>query len=168
MNIIGIEIQLVCERPCCRGVCTIGPGKGPHIGSLRCTDCDRFCGWVSKEVAALLTSIVAILGRPPAEIEVHEVQRSNEQPLPPEREHERRILEVNARIAMGDFEPKDFLTTAPPMRDFWREQQRRKIAQLMWQYGLKAHDLKISELPTDVTQSGDLDDEIPFNEGGEG
>ena len=34
---------------CTRNIATIGPGKGPHKASLRCSSCMRFRGWMSHE-----------------------------------------------------------------------------------------------------------------------
>jgi hypothetical protein len=52
-RLLGLHIKLDRpidrERPCCRNICTIGPGKHPRIGILRCA----YCG--PRPIACILT-----------------------------------------------------------------------------------------------------------------
>ena len=54
-TLLGLKVKLDRpidrERPCCRNVCIIGAGKGPHPGELRCADCGQHRGWLSKSTA---------------------------------------------------------------------------------------------------------------------
>ena len=42
-TLVGLQVRLDRpvdrERPCCRNICVIGAGKGPHAGELICTGC---------------------------------------------------------------------------------------------------------------------------------
>ena len=64
----------------------------------------------------------------------------------------RHLIEVEGFVA------KDFFLTAPRAKDRARERERRRIAHIMRQCGLTAHDLsppKVSELPAvDGADSG--------------
>ena len=54
-TLVGLKVKLDRpvdrERPCCRNVCTIGAGRGPHAGELICSDCGQHRGWLSKSTA---------------------------------------------------------------------------------------------------------------------
>jgi hypothetical protein len=58
------------DRPCCRNICTIGPGKGPHAGELTCTDCGQHRGWLSKTTGQWIESVVSRFGAPTTPIVV--------------------------------------------------------------------------------------------------
>jgi hypothetical protein len=58
------------DRPCCRSICTIGPGKGPHAGELICADCGQHRGWLSKPTAHWIESVIARFGAPTTPIVV--------------------------------------------------------------------------------------------------
>jgi hypothetical protein len=159
MNIIGLKVELDpidCGQPICTNVVSIDPGRGPHIGELRCDGCGRHRGWLPKDVACWLESIVATFGRPTTPIGVREACNvSSEATAVSASEHARRILEINLRLARAGLEPKDMLLSWQPSRDWWLNQQRHKIAQLMFHYGLTAHDLTPNpELPTATAQAG--------------
>jgi hypothetical protein len=66
--IIGIEVQLPHHCECGHGLFHIGPGRGAHRASLRCTRCGRYCGWLSSESANFLTTVVARFGMPTAPV----------------------------------------------------------------------------------------------------
>src|SRR5262249_17258689 len=36
------------EKPCCRNLAIIQPGKAQHAGELRCANCGSHRGWASK------------------------------------------------------------------------------------------------------------------------
>jgi len=153
MNLVGLRVMLDCP-PCCNNVCTIGAGKGPHVGRLDCADCGVFRGWLPKEAACFIESVVATFGVPNMPIVVHKAQDRGANNVVPAQEQQRRIYEIKRRIELSGFELRDFLLTARPLRDWYREQQRRAIAQLMYRYGLTAHDL--NELPSDVGAVGGM------------
>src|SRR5262249_39179121 len=136
------------EHPCCRNISTIRKGKGPHVGELRCADCNQHRDWLSFEVACM------VFGLPQAPIVVHELHKGVEAAAGSAQEQQRRLYEIRQRIKRGGFELKDFFLSSPPLRDFWREQQRHKIEQLMFRYGISAHDL--TELPSDVGAVGGM------------
>jgi hypothetical protein len=58
----GVQVKLARnidqQQPCHRNVAIVHPGKGPHAGELRCADCDRHRGWLSKEAGARLLAII--------------------------------------------------------------------------------------------------------------
>jgi len=67
-TLIGLKVKLDRpgdrERPCCNNVCTIGAGKGPHAGELICSYCGQHRGWLSKQTAAWIESVVTRFGAP--------------------------------------------------------------------------------------------------------
>jgi hypothetical protein len=146
-NLAGLHVKL--DRPtCCQDVCVIHNGKGPHIGELRCASCDRHRGWLDKATAAWLESVVVIFGRPTVPIQVTSSREVEVTEVSAD-ERRRRLYEIARRIEMGGFEPKNFFLSSPPMRDWYREQQRLKIARLIGIYKITAHDL-VSPLPAVV------------------
>jgi hypothetical protein len=66
--LIGLKVQLDRpvdrERPCCRNICVISAGKGPHAGALHCVDCGQHRGWLSKPTAQWIESVIARFGAP--------------------------------------------------------------------------------------------------------
>ena len=50
------------EKPCCRNICIIEAGKGPHAGALRCCDCGQHRGWLSKATAHWIETVVTRFG----------------------------------------------------------------------------------------------------------
>jgi hypothetical protein len=58
---IGTKVQmhrpLERNHPCCENVCVIGPGKGPHVAELRCTNCGKHRGWLMRVTHEWLTAI---------------------------------------------------------------------------------------------------------------
>jgi hypothetical protein len=76
--LVGLKVKLDRpvdrERPCCNNICIIGPGKGPHAGELRCADCGRHRGWLTKPTAAWIEQVVTRFGAPttPIIVRTHE------------------------------------------------------------------------------------------------
>src|SRR5262249_29620364 len=72
--LIGLRIKLDRPgdrgRPCCRNVCTIGAGRGPHAGELICSDCGQHRGWLSKSTAHWIETVVTRFGAPTTPIVV--------------------------------------------------------------------------------------------------
>jgi hypothetical protein len=73
-RLIGLKVRLDRpidrERPCCRNICTIGAAKGPHAGELICTDCGQHRGWLSKNTARWIESVITRFGAPTTPIVV--------------------------------------------------------------------------------------------------
>jgi hypothetical protein len=67
-NLTGLKVKLDRpvdrERPCCRNVCIIGAGKGPHASELHCADCGQHRGWLTKPTAAWIEHVVTRFGAP--------------------------------------------------------------------------------------------------------
>ena len=67
-TLIGLKVRLDRpidrERPCCKNICIIGAGKGPHAGSLQCADCGQHRGWLSKATAQWIESVATRFGAP--------------------------------------------------------------------------------------------------------
>jgi hypothetical protein len=166
-NLIGLKI-IDRERGCCcsTDVCVIGASKGPHVGELRCVDCGRHRGWLSKEVFCWLASVVEVFGAPSEPIGVTEDRKSEAAAVTAD-ERRRRIYEVQQRIALGNFALEDFFLTklAKPLRDYRRNEQRFKIARLMVLYKLTVHDLSTNtELPSDLGAVGEGNGSAPESE----
>src|SRR5262249_1381780 len=62
------------ERPCCRNVCIISAGKGPHAGELHCADCGQHRGLLSKPTAAWIEHVVTRFGAPTTPIVVRKTE----------------------------------------------------------------------------------------------
>jgi hypothetical protein len=73
-TLIGLRVQLDRPidraKPCCRNLCTLAPGKGPHAYQLVCEDCGAFRGWMSRSTANWITHVVERCGKPPTPIVV--------------------------------------------------------------------------------------------------
>jgi hypothetical protein len=73
-SLIGLRVKLDRaidrERPCCRNVCIISAGKGPHAGELHCADCGRNRGWLSKTTAQWIEHVATRFGAPTTPIVV--------------------------------------------------------------------------------------------------
>jgi hypothetical protein len=129
------------DRPtCCENICVIGPSKGPHGARLDCADCGNFRGWLDKGTLCWIESVVLFSIMPPAQIDLHKA-RIIDGPAVDERERQRRIHEINQRIISAGLKRADFLLSWQPTNDWFRNQQRHKIAQLLARYRLTAHDL---------------------------
>jgi hypothetical protein len=74
MNVIGLMVRMSRridnERSCCDSVCVIHPGKGPHVGQLRCACCGRHRGWLSHGAVSWITDQVRKHGVPAGPIDV--------------------------------------------------------------------------------------------------
>jgi hypothetical protein len=81
--LIGLEVRLDRpadrENPCCRNVCRIGTGKGPHAGELICADCGRHRGWLSKSTAQWIGSVITRFGAPTTPIVVRKTYTYEEE-----------------------------------------------------------------------------------------
>jgi hypothetical protein len=80
--LVGLRVKLDRDidrdRPHCRNIYTIGPGKGPHAGELICVDCGHH-RWMSKRAADWLEFVVTRFGAPNTPISV---RTSSETALP--------------------------------------------------------------------------------------
>jgi hypothetical protein len=65
-TLVGLKMKLDRpadrKQPCCRNICMIGAGRGPHAGALHCVDCGRHRGWISKVSADWLKNVIARFG----------------------------------------------------------------------------------------------------------
>jgi hypothetical protein len=166
-TLVGLQVRLDRpadrERPCCRNICIIGAGKGPHAGTLHCADCGQHRGWLSKTTAQWIEDVVARFGAPTTPIVMRKAHTY--EAAPPEeqqpRDKQQRIDQINALIAAEGFTPKDFFLTQLPPPHYknkaayakWRarELRRRPIAQRMALWGLTAHDLSVARKPPTAT-----------------
>jgi hypothetical protein len=87
-TLIGLKVKLDRpvdrERPCCRNICTIAAGKGPHAGALVCADCGQHRGWLSKPTAQWIEHVVARFGAPTTPIVVRKSHTYEEEAPPAE------------------------------------------------------------------------------------
>jgi hypothetical protein len=67
------------DRPCCRNICIISVGKGPHAGELHCADCGQHRGWLSKATAQWIEHLVTRLGAPTTPIVVRKSHTYHEE-----------------------------------------------------------------------------------------
>jgi hypothetical protein len=87
-TLIGLKVKLDRpvdrERPCCRNICTISAGKGPHAGELTCTGCGQHRGWLSKSTAQWIEHVVTRFGAPTTPIVVRSSTLEQEEVPPAE------------------------------------------------------------------------------------
>jgi len=87
-KLIGLRVKLDRpidrERPCCKNICTIGPGKVPHAAELRCTGCNQHRGWLSKSTARWIKHVATRFGAPTTPIVVHQTHIVEEEAPPAE------------------------------------------------------------------------------------
>jgi len=157
-NLVGLKVKLDRavdrEHPCCRNVCIINAGKGPHAGELHCADCGQHRGWLSQSTAQWIEHVVTRFGAPITPIVVRKLHFYEEEAPAATistTDKRRQIEEINRLIVASGFTPKDFFLTQPPLPDrtdeaaytFWkaRERSRKTIAKRMALCGLTAHDL---------------------------
>jgi hypothetical protein len=80
--LFGLKIKLdrACggERRCHDNIVVINPGKPPHIGELRCSNCNVHRGWLSKATGAWILAVVKRFGRPIEPINVYKGRRRAE------------------------------------------------------------------------------------------
>jgi hypothetical protein len=83
-TLIGLKVKLDRsldrEKPCCRNICIIHPGKELHAGEFRCADCGQHRGWLSKSTAAWIENIIARFGAPTTPIVVRPSSLIEEEP----------------------------------------------------------------------------------------
>jgi hypothetical protein len=86
--LIGLKIKLDRpidrDRPCCRNICIIAAGKGPHAGELHCADCGQHRGWLSKPTAHWIEHIATRFGAPSTPIIVRKSHTFEEEAPPAE------------------------------------------------------------------------------------
>jgi hypothetical protein len=56
--IVRLDREIDRQKPCHGNIAIIYRGKGPHLGELRCKECDRHRGWIAKEMGAYLAARV--------------------------------------------------------------------------------------------------------------
>jgi hypothetical protein len=75
---VHLERKIDAEKGCCRNFAIIHVGKGPHAAELRCAGCGRHRGWLPKEAARWLITVLANF--PEAKSDVHVIRDSRENP----------------------------------------------------------------------------------------
>jgi hypothetical protein len=106
-NLIGLKIRLDRpidrDRPCCRNICIIGPGKGPHAGTLSCADCGQQRGRLSKPTAQWIELVASRFGAPLTPIVVRKAHTFEE-----EEAGQRKLLNpkpnINSRFDMKGYD----------------------------------------------------------------
>jgi hypothetical protein len=82
--LIGLKVRLDRpvdrEHPCCRNICIIAAGKGPHAGELHCADCGQHRGWFSRSTAQWIEHIATRFGAPATPIVVRKSHTYQELP----------------------------------------------------------------------------------------
>jgi hypothetical protein len=68
-NTISVLIKYANEELAAQGY-HISPGAGPHIASLRCTNCDAHRGWLAHETHSFIVEAIRLVGRPIAPIAI--------------------------------------------------------------------------------------------------
>jgi hypothetical protein len=61
---VRLERNIDRLKPCHRNMATVLFGKEPHASELRCSDCDRHRGWLSKEAGTQLLAVIEKFGMP--------------------------------------------------------------------------------------------------------
>jgi hypothetical protein len=61
---VRLDRRIDREAGCHNNLAVIGPGKGPHAYELRCTECDKHRGWVSRRTANFLAESIRVFGVP--------------------------------------------------------------------------------------------------------
>src|SRR5215470_14124381 len=83
-GLVGLKVKLDRaadrERPCCRNVCIISAGKGPHAGELHCADCGQHRGWLSQSIAQWIEDVVTRFGAPTTPIVMRKSHSYEEEP----------------------------------------------------------------------------------------
>ena len=87
-TLVGLQVRLDRpidrERPCCRNICIINTGKGPHAGELICIGCGGHRGWLSHATAQWITAVVSKFGAPNGPIIVRRAHTYEEEAPPAE------------------------------------------------------------------------------------
>jgi hypothetical protein len=86
MSLVGLKVRLERpvdrDKPCCRNICVIGAGKGPHAAELRCADCNQRRGWLSHSTASWLEHVATRFGAPPTPIVIRKAHTYEQQEAP--------------------------------------------------------------------------------------
>jgi hypothetical protein len=62
--LVRIERDIRCSRSNCRKLTVIAPGNAMHHGSLRCEQCGKHLGWLSKQSYDFVAETQRLFGRP--------------------------------------------------------------------------------------------------------
>ena len=67
-SIVGLSVRIErvikCSHSNCRKVAVIGSSNAMHHGSLRCEQCGKHLGWLSKQSYDFITETQRLFGRP--------------------------------------------------------------------------------------------------------
>jgi hypothetical protein len=67
------------DQPCCRNICSISHGEGPHAGELICADCGQHRGWLSTSTAHWIEQVISRFGAPTTPIVVRQFHTYKEE-----------------------------------------------------------------------------------------
>jgi hypothetical protein len=62
--LVRIERDIKCSHSYCRKLAVIGPSNAMHHGSMRCDQCGKHLGWLSKQGSDFITETQRLFGRP--------------------------------------------------------------------------------------------------------
>jgi hypothetical protein len=71
---LKLERKIDLQKLCYSNVAIVRAGKGPHAAELRCAKCDSHRGWLPKEAANWLLTVLAFW--PEAKTDVHVLRDS--------------------------------------------------------------------------------------------
>jgi hypothetical protein len=63
-TIVRLARSIDRDSPCCKGLAYVYPGRGPHSGELRCTECNRHRGWLPRQAQTFLDDVAMRFGAP--------------------------------------------------------------------------------------------------------
>jgi hypothetical protein len=62
--LVGLELDIKCSHSKCRKIAVIGSSSAIHYGSLRCEQCGKHLGWLSKQSYDFIAETQRLFGRP--------------------------------------------------------------------------------------------------------
>jgi hypothetical protein len=121
-DLVGLKVKLDRpvdrDRPCCQNLCVIGNGRSPHAGELRCADCGRHRGWLSKSTAQWIEHVATRFGAPTTPILVRKSHTYREETRPIElkhhyhSEHQPQLQQGHIFMRSSDAFPSKYLKSA--------------------------------------------------------
>jgi hypothetical protein len=68
--VTGTRLRLSSPCHCGSNIVVIGSSAGPHSASIRCAECNRHRGWLSRGETERIAAIVGTSGRPTEPIDI--------------------------------------------------------------------------------------------------
>jgi hypothetical protein len=62
--LVRLDRQTDRDKPCCKNLAVVGPGKAQHAAELRCVACGRHRGWLRREALTFIESLAQHWGAP--------------------------------------------------------------------------------------------------------